>query len=119
MVLPKRRRYPITTAEEIRNRDLQRIFFALQWSHACRARFRLFEFAVCCGADESGMSSMFGSPASGWASRVRYPAEQTAMQMSRRHGTESVDGESNTLHRESGGGVVSEFQSGCTRVRGE
>lgn len=114
MVLPKRRRYPITTAEEIRNRDLQRIFFALQWSHACRARFRLFEFAVCCGADESGMSSMFGSPASGWASRVCYPAEQTATQMSRRHGTESVDGENNTFHREGGGGGVKELQSGRT-----
>ena len=40
---------------------VHRIFLTLQWSHACRARFRLFEFAVRCGADVFGMSSMFGT----------------------------------------------------------
>jgi hypothetical protein len=43
------------------NLHVHRIFLTLQWSHAWRARFRLFEFAVRCGADVFGMSSMFGT----------------------------------------------------------
>jgi hypothetical protein len=85
--------------------DLHRIFFTLQWSHACRARFRLFRLVTRCGKDRS---SMLGATAShhcplrtrvyrgrgvqlGLVSMVS--GEWAIRQVSRTHEIESVGGD--------------------------